>query len=295
MDVLAELQELIARHSASGSRCKEFNGVELTVSSAPTEPLECMAGAAFAVIAQGAKRVVLNGSVFDYHAGQYLVVSVDLPLTAYITQASADEPFSAFALTLKPAAIATLLLETASQERAPSPPPGIAVSDAPFVLLDAVVRLLRLFDHPADARVLGPGAEREILWRLITGAQGAMIRQIGLADSRLSQIGRAIQWIRQNYDATLRIDEMAQLARMSVTSFHRHFRAVTTMTPIQYQKQIRLQEARFLLMERPRDVAGVGFAVGYDSPSQFSREYRRQFGLSPGQDATRRKNEAAPA
>jgi AraC-like DNA-binding protein len=210
-----------------------------------------------------------------------------VPVTAHITEADPEKPCLTFALTLKPAAIAALLPDTATRETPPSAPLGIAVSDAPFELLDAIVRLLRLFDPPDDARVLGPGIEREILWRLITGAQGEMVRQLGLADSRLSQISRAIRWIRHNYDATVRIDELAHLARSSTTSFHWHFRAVTTMTPIGYQKQIRLQEARYLLREQPGDVAGVGFAVGYESPSQFSREYRRQFGISPGQDAAR--------
>jgi len=253
----------------------------------PTNPLECISGPACALIVQGAKQVVLNGQVFDYRAGQYLVASVDLPVTAHVTEADPDRPYLAFTLVLKPAAIAALLLETAAQEVSPSAPPGIAVSDAPFELLDAIVRLLRIFDHPDDARVLGPGIEREILWRLITGAQGSMVRQIGLADSRLSQISRATRWIRQNYNETMRVEELARVARMSTTSFHRHFRAVTTMTPIQYQKQIRLQEARFLLRENPGDVAGVGFEVGYESPSQFSREYRRHFGISPGRDAVR--------
>jgi len=132
--------------------------------------------------------------------------------------------------------------------------------------------------------VLGTAIEREILWRLINGEQGAMVRQIGLADSRLAQVGRAIRWIRKHYAEIIRIEELANMAGMSVTSFHRHFRGVTSMTPIQYQKQIRLQVARSQLMSVAADVAEVGFAVGYDSPSQFSREYRRLFGQSPGRD-----------
>jgi transcriptional regulator GlxA family with amidase domain len=163
----------------------------------------------------------------------------------------------------------------------------MGVSKAPGELLDAVVRLLRLLDHPTDVPVLAPLIEREILWRLLCGEQGPMLRQIGLADSRLSQLSHAIRWIRANYAKMLRIEELAQMAAMSVSSFHRHFRAVTSMSPIQYQKQIRLQEARARLLAQSKDVAAVGFAVGYDSPSQFSREYSRVYGAPPGRDAAR--------
>ena len=164
-------------------------------------------------------------------------------------------------------------------------PAGIAVSDASPALLDAVTRLLALLDAPDDAPALAAGIEREILWRLITGPQGATVRQIGLADSRLAHLARAIRWIRGHYNETLRVEQLAALATMSVSSFHRHFRAVTSMTPIQFQKEIRLHEARTRLLAEPGDVTGVGFAVGYDSPSQFSREYRRMFGVPPSRDA----------
>ena len=154
-------------------------------------------------------------------------------------------------------------------------------------MLDAVIRMLRLLDRPADAPVLAPLIEREILWRLLTGPHGDVVRQIGLADSGLSHITRAIGWIRDNYAEPMRIADLARLAGMSASAFHRHFRAVTTMSPLQFQKRIRLQEARSLLVAQPGDVAGVGHLVGYDSPTQFNREYRRLFGAPPGQDATR--------
>jgi AraC-like DNA-binding protein len=232
----------------------------------------------------------LNGRTFTYGAGQFLVVSVDLPVIGHITQGSADEPFLAFVLELRPQMIAALLLETAPAATAgpevlDALPAGIAVSDASPALLDAIGRLLALLDVPDDAAALAAGVEREVLWRLITGPQGATVRQIGLADSRLAHLARAIRWIRGHYSETLRVDELAALATMSVSSFHRHFRAVTSMTPIQFQKEIRLHEARARLLAEPRDVTGVGFAVGYDSPSQFSREYRRMFGLPPSRDA----------
>jgi AraC-like DNA-binding protein len=216
-------------------------------------------------------------------------------VAGHIVQASADEPFLAFVLELRPEKIAALLLETAPAAAARpgtarpgtarATPAGIAVSDASPALLDAIARLLALLDAPDDAAALAAGVEREILWRLVTGPQGAIVRQIGLADSRLAHLARAIRWIRGHYDETLRIEELATLAAMSVSSFHRHFRAVTSMTPIQFQKQIRLHEARARLLTEPGDVTGAGFAVGYDSPSQFSREYRRLFGVPPSRDA----------
>lgn len=208
---------------------------------------------------------------------------MELPVVGRITRASADEPFLVAVLELRPARIAELLLETGIRP-AGDVPAGIAVSDASPELLDAVARLLTLLDSPADAAVLAAGVEREVLWRLLTGPQGAMVRQIGLADGRLAHLARAIQWIRHHYRETLRVEDAAAVATMSVSSFHRHFRAVTSMTPLQFQKRIRLHEARARLLASRGDVAGVGVAVGYDSPSQFSREYRRMFGVPPSRE-----------
>jgi AraC-like DNA-binding protein len=253
-----------------------------------------------AVVAQGVKQTTLNGRTFAYFAGQFLVVSVDLPITGHVTHASADEPFLAFVLELRPQVIAALLLETAAPATTGTAvpdglPAGIAVSDASPALLDACGRLLALLDAPEDAAALSAGVEREVLWRLITGPQGATVRQIGLADSRLAHLARAIRWIRGHYNETLRVEDLAALATMSVSSFHRQFRAVTSMTPIQFQKEIRLHEARARLLAEPGDVTGVGFAVGYDSPSQFSREYRRLFGVPPGRDARALRRVAVPS
>ena len=290
MEPLLEICSLIAGHAGAGEIASARTGIpglHVAAASVTTEPINHVYEPVFGLVAQGAKSIVLGDKVFDYGAGQYLVVSVDLPITGHINVASEREPFLCMGLTLRPATIATLLLETAASDRSAVDTPGMGVSKAPGELLDAVVRLLRLLDHPRDAPVLAPLIEREILWRLLRGEQGAMLRQIGFADSRLSQISHAIRWIRANYAEMLRIEDLAQMAAMSVSSFHRHFRAVTSMSPIQYQKQIRLQEARVLLLAQSEDVATVGFAVGYDSPSQFSREYHRVYGAPPGRDAAR--------
>jgi len=152
-------------------------------------------------------------------------------------------------------------------------------------LLDAMLRLVRLLEHPEDLSILAPMIEREIFWRLLQSPSGPMVRQIALADSRLSQVNRAITWLRVNYAEPVRIERLAELAGMSLASLHRHFKAATGMSPLQYQKQIRLQTARARLLAQPGDVAGIGFSVGYESSTQFSREYARQFGAPPGRDA----------
>ena len=250
-----------------------------------------------AILLQGRKRLVLGDEVFDCGAGQFIVVSVDLPVTYQVSQASREEPYVAIALALRPSEVASLLLETAAIERAPGElsSAGMGVSCAPSDLVEAVLRYVKLLDHPRDLAVLGPVAEREILWRLLCSEQGTRLRQIGLADSRLSQVGKAMRWMREHYQEAAPIEELARIAAMSVTSFHRHFRAIALMSPLQYLKQIRLQEARARLLTGALDVATVGHAVGYDSPSQFSREYKRAYGAPPGQDARTLRLAQVPA
>ncbi|GAA1283229.1 AraC family transcriptional regulator [Planotetraspora silvatica] len=293
---LDELRSLITRHA--GRSGPAVGGLLLSAADKPSPPTATVAEPTLAVVAQGAKRLTLGDRIYDYGAGQYLVVSVGLPVTGQLAQASPERPFLGCGLTLSPAVIASLILEAgpAAHTREPGrrseTPRGVAVSDAPDDLLDAMVRMVRLLGRPADAPVLAPMIEREIHWRLLTGEQGATVRQIGLADSRLSHVGRAIRWIRDHHAEAIRVDDLAGISGMSASAFHRHFRAVTAMTPIQYQKRIRLQEARLLLLSGSRDVAAVGFTVGYDSASQFSREYRRLFGVPPGQDAARLRQQA---
>ncbi|WP_329139738.1 AraC family transcriptional regulator [Streptomyces sp. NBC_01476] len=288
---LDELRALIARHAREGETTA-IDGVLVSITREPAAPSVSTSGTVMALIAQGAKRLVLGDRVHDYRAGQYLVASVDLPVTGQYTEAGPEEPALGFGLTLRPSAIADLLLDPAAGDfprgnRGAAAPPGMTVSDASFELIDAAVRMLRLLDRPRDLPLFAPMIEREILWLLITGEQGATVRQLGLADSSLNHVNRAVRWIRDHYPEVIRVEDLARLSRMSTSAFHRSFQAVTAMSPIQFQKQIRLHEARLLLVTRPDDIAGVGYAVGYDSPSQFSREYRRHFGTPPSQDATR--------
>jgi AraC-like DNA-binding protein len=286
---LEELRALLARHARSNGTTA-IDGVLVSKVEQPAPPSASMSGTVLALIAQGAKRIALGDRVYEYRAGQYLVASVDLPVIGHFIEASPELPALGFGLILQPSAVAEVLLQAIPRDIPPAgsvTPPGIAVSNVSDELLDAVVRLLRLLDHPRDATVLAPLVKREILWRLVTGEQGAVVRQLGLADSSLAHVARAVRWIRDHYTQAFRVEEVAQLSGMSVSAFYRNFQAVTAMSPIQFQKRIRLQEARLLLATHPHDVTGVGHRVGYDSPSQFSREYRRQFGAPPSQDAAR--------
>lgn len=240
-----------------------------------------------ALVAQGGKQTTLADRVYDYRAGQYLIASLELPVTGRITQASPGEPFIGLGLPLQKSVITELLLETGGGAQGDDSDSGIVTADADEELLDTVVRLLRLFDRPADFAVLGAGVEREIHWRLMNGPHGSAIRRIGMEDSRVALVGKATKWIAQRFDQTIRVTDLADEVGVSVATLNRHFRAVTAMSPLQYQKQLRLQQARLRLIAEPDDVAAVGYAVGYESPSQFSREYRRLFGEPPGRDVSR--------
>jgi AraC-like DNA-binding protein len=292
--LLAELRALIARH-ARADETTAIDGVLLSAAGRPGEPRASTTGTIMAVIAQGAKRLAIGDRVYDYGPGQYLVASVDLPITGHYTHAAADEPALGFGLILGPSGIASLVLDAgaappsppARRARSSAAPPGLGVADASPELLDAVVRMVRLLDTPADRDILAPMIEREILWRLINGPLGETVRQIGLADSSLTHVSRAVRWITEHYNKPFRIDDLARSCGMSTSAFHRNFHAVTALSPIQFQKQIRLQKSRLLLLTGADDVATVGYRVGYDNTSQFSREYRRQFGLPPGRDADR--------
>ncbi|WP_341716465.1 AraC family transcriptional regulator [Micromonospora sp. FIMYZ51] len=293
---LDELRSLLARH-ARPDATTAIDGVLIGKAEQAHLSSASMSGTVLALIAQGAKTLALGDRVYEYRAGQYLIASVDLPVTGHYTEASRERPALGFGLTLEPAPIAELLFDTppGTLPRAHGAPSALAVSDAPVELLDAAVRMLRLLDKPRDIPVLAPMIKREILWRLVTGEQGETVRQIGLADSNVAHVSRAVRWIRDNYREAFRVEEVAQLSGMSLSAFYRNFQAVTAMSPIQFQKQIRLQQARLLLATHPDDVTGVGHAVGYDSASQFSREYRRHFGVPPSQDAARLRRTALTA
>jgi AraC-like DNA-binding protein len=284
---LLELGGLIAAHQ--DRHADRISGLRLFTTDESGEPTSSIAEASFAFVAQGAKRIAVGDHVVDYGPGDYLIVSIDLPVTGQFTAASKDRPFLGIGLTLDPKRIASVLLDTPDARDAGHVGPrrpALGASSASDELLDALARLLRLLDSPQDRDALAPLIEREILWRLICGPQGHLVRGIGLQSSALAQIGTAVRWIRTHYAEPFRVEDLAEQTAMSPSTFHRHFRTATTMSPIRYQKQIRLQQARLLLVGSGLDVTRIAHTVGYESPSQFSREYHREFGVSPSRDAT---------
>ena len=293
---LDELQTLIRRY-VRPDETTDIDGVLLAAADSVGEPRPAPSGTVFALIAQGAKRLAIGDRIYEYRAGQYLVASVDLPVTGHYSQASPCQPALGFGLVLRPSTIASVLLDAGppatSGMRTTTAPPALGVADAGPDLLGAVIRMVALLGSPRDRAVLAPMLEREIVWRLLTGPLGVSVRQVGLADSSVTQISRAVRWITEHHAEPFRVDDLARSCGMSASAFHRKFHAVTALTPIQFQKQIRLHRSRLLLMTGLDDVATVGHQVGYDSASQFTREYRRQFGLPPGRDAARLRSEAA--
>jgi AraC-like DNA-binding protein len=288
---MEEIRRLIATHAHKDDL--GLPGVLVKMVTIPTEPTPSIAEPILAFSMQGTKRIALGDTVYDQVAGTFMTVAVDLPITGHYVQASRSEPYLGFALELKSSSIAELLVEAASGLpgiKAP-PPPGLSLNASTPEMLDAIARLLALVETPVDAPVLAPLLEREILWRVLSGPAGPAVRQIGLRDSSLSYIGRAIRHLRSNAFEPIQVEELAKLSGMGVSSFHKQFRSVTEMSPIQYQKRIRLQQARLKLFHDPHDVAAIGHEVGYSSASQFSREYRREFGAPPSTDAQRMREE----
>lgn len=287
MERLAELASLIRRHaSGEGVIPTAMPRVSLIRSDHPTVPVPAVYEASLCLIAQGSKRVSLGDRSLLYDASRYLLVSVDLPLVGHILEASPEAPYLCCKIDLDLAALADLVIAAGGTAR-PVELPALAVYPGDADLVDAVCRLVRLLERPQSIAALAPLIEREILYRLLEGPHGPMLRHMAAADSRFARVARAIAWIRDRFDAPLRIAELAAAAGMSASSLHAHFKAVTRMTPLEYQKQLRLQEARRLMLAGGANAGSAGFAVGYESQSQFSREYRRLFGAPPRRDIER--------
>lgn len=287
---LAELRRLAAR--AENRRTETgIPRVAMVKGEIPEHQLAAVYEPMINLILQGGKTLTIGGQTYRYDPAHYFVMSVDVPATGTVHPDRNGQPYLSVALTLDPDVIADLL------DDVPKPRPGAhaerAFSVCPMTqeLLDAWLRLLRLMDHPGDVPALAPVYEREILYRVLQGPQGWMLREIALPDSMLSRIRRTIAWLRAHHDRPVQVETLADLAAMSPATFHRHFKAVTAMSPIQFQKQIRLLRARQLLMTGARTASDVAYRVGYESPSQFSRDYSRLFGASPLRDAQRLREE----
>lgn len=272
------------RHAQSYRTDTAVPGLSITQSPEPTEPHVGVYRPMVCLVLQGAKEATIGGHVLRYEEGEYFITSLDLPASGRVVKASPERPYVCLALAIEPERLAALLPDVPAK---PEPQaPAFAVSPANTALLDAWTRLVRLLDSPGDIPVLAPLCEREVLYRLLQGPQGPALRQIVHAGSHLGQLRRAIAWIKDHFHEPIKVDALAELAAMSPATFHRHFKAATAMSPLQYQKSLRLQEARRLIATT-QDAARTAFAVGYESPSQFSREYARLFGLPPARDAAR--------
>jgi len=293
MDRIAELSALIDRHVVGTGICSTaMPHLSLIRADAPSTPTPAVYEASLCLIAQGSKRVSIGEHSVVYDAAHYLLVSVELPLVGHVLDASPERPYLCCKIDLDAAILADLMAsEGGGVARTDLPVLGVYPADPD--LIDAACRLVGLLDRPDTIRALAPLIEREILYRLLTGPHGPMLRHIATAGSHLNQVSRAIAAIRRRFDAPIRIDDVAAEAGMSSSSLHVHFKAITRMTPLEYQKQLRLQEARRLMLAEGATASTAGFAVGYESPSQFSREYRRLFGAPPRADIERLH--AAPA
>jgi AraC-like DNA-binding protein len=241
-----------------------------------------------ALILQGSKRAVLGDDAFVYDTRRYLIASLDLPALATILEASPQQPYLALVLRVDLREIANLLLSGAVLPRVPPPSArdarAMATGAVTLPLLEAFRRLLDLLDQPADAAVLAPLVRREIFYRLLVGEGGARLREIASIDSQGHQIARAIDRLKSRFAEPLPVEVLAREVRMSVSTFHHHFKALTAMSPLQYQKRLRLTEARRLMLAENLDASSAAYRVGYESASQFSREYSRQFGAPPTRD-----------
>ena len=283
-----EIAALISRHAPrNGDYATAIGNLTFHRQSSVTESLFHAARPSVALIAQGGKQVTLGSDTFHYSRMQYLLTSVDLPVQVRVVEASVEAPHLCVVLGIDIADVAALLdsesTGTAQQQPIPATR-GISVSDVSPELLDAMLRLVRLLDQPGDIATLAPLIRRELTYRLLNGPVGARLRHMALASSQSHQVKQAIDWIKVHYAQPLRIEHLAGMANMSMSSLHHHFKAITAMTPMQYQKLLRLQEARRLMLVEQIDAGTAGYRVGYASESQFSREYSRQFGRAPMRD-----------
>lgn len=283
------LRTSIARLTDNGEQhTTAIPGLSLFRRTGPTEPITGMYEPSICLIAQGAKRVRLGDDTYVYDAHHYLITSVHLPTVVQIIEASPERPYLGLRLMLDQREISQLMVDSNL------PPPrvqqsgrGMATGEVGLPLLTAFQRLIDLLADRQDIPILAPIIQREITYRLLVGDQGERLRQIASAGSQSHQIARAIDWLKANFSQPLSIDDLAAQVRMSSSTFHHHFRSMTALSPLQFQKQLRLQEARRLMLSECMDAANAAFQVGYESPSQFSREYNRQFGAPPLRDVTK--------
>ncbi|WP_303758611.1 AraC family transcriptional regulator [Sphingobium yanoikuyae] len=281
---LAPHRDIALRHGRPGMTLTSIPRLEISVGQVISGTSPCLYRSMICFILQGWKEVAIHDNLLRYDTSQYLISALDLPLSGQIHDAEDGSPYVAVSLVLDPALLADVAATMAAARDSETLNSGIAINPLTPPLRDTLLRLLALLDTPGDIPALAPMAERELLYRLLQGPQGRLLRHIAQPEGALGRIRRAVEWIRDHHNARLRIEALCAASGMSRASLHRHFVALTGLSPIQYQKQLRLQEARQLLLAGDHSASDVAYAVGYESASQFSREYLRQFGAPPVRD-----------
>ncbi|MDR0208431.1 MAG: AraC family transcriptional regulator [Pseudomonas putida] len=290
-----ELADLIRRHVGEPSGTVSAIDDLYLVSYRETQrSMPALAQPALCILAQGSKTLFLGDERYAYDPLHYMVVSVTLPISGALLEASPENPSLGLRMDIDPAQISQLIAESGPM-MVPNLPSGrgLYVERSDPQLLDALLRLLRLLDSPRDIPVLAPLIRREILYRLLRGPQGHRLYEIALANSQTHRVCQAITWLNRHYQQPLRIEDLAREVNLSTSTLHHRFKAVTSMSPLQYQKQLRLQEARRLMLNDGLEAAVAGYRVGYESPSQFSREYSRLYGAPPIRDVARLRASAS--
>jgi AraC-like DNA-binding protein len=287
-----ELAALVTRHTdgkGNGFHQTGIDRLEFQRESAAPVCLHGVSTPIFAILLQGKKQALLGEETYSYGASQYLVVSVDLPVSGFVVEATPEQPFLGFKLDLDLRQLCDLITAQpkSSASKQENSVRGLFVSTADTTLLDCALRLTKLLDTPQDIPILAPLIIHEIYYRLLMGEQGEAVRQIATSGSKMQRIAEVIQVIKTDLTRSMRVEDLAERANMSASSFHHHFKTVTSMSPLQYQKQLRLLEARRLMLAEDSDATNAAYRVGYESTSQFSREYSRMFGAPPIGDIKR--------
>lgn len=280
-----ELAERIAKALPEDGTLDVLSNFRIARSSKPTEPVHALYQPAFCFVAQGRKQAMLGEEVFRYDPGHYLIYTVDLPLTFQVKEATPEKPYLGFRLNLDSSIVASVMMESGIEpKKGNASLKAMNVSTMDADLLDAAVRLVRLLDAPTERKVLTPLIIKEIVFRLLVSGQGPRLSHLLTSAGDTRRISKAIGYLRKNFNQVVRIDEIAHELGMSLSSFHHHFKSVTAMSPLQFQKQIRLQEARRLMLGEDLDAASAGYRVGYEDPAYFSRDYKKLFGAPPQRD-----------
>ena len=282
----AELAKLVDKYSdGDGIHPTAVPGLGCIKMSAPSMKMPGVYAPSLCVIVQGSKDVLLNEEIYTYSPSQFLAISVDLPILGQVTKASANEPYLCLQIDLDPKLMSELLTQSIDHPMTGGDTGrGLFVGQMDASLIDSVLRLTRLLDTPKDIPLLAPMILREIHYRLLTGEHAASVMQMAVTGSNMQRIADVIKKMKAEIARPMRVETLAEMARMSESSFHVHFKAITAMSPLQYHKRLRLTEARHIMISEHTDATSTAYRVGYESPSQFSREYSRMFGAPPGRD-----------